>query len=767
MPQRTSPSDDITLAKLLGLLVHRKYVIIGGTILGIILGSLYLRYTPPTYRSDGSLLISETTAMGISSGSSDLGSLLSSSFGIGTGSTVYNEIQVLQSRRFATEVVTSLKSRWEQQPTARAEATRYPLLWRKYPSDASPVGLDTAVVRFSERFRVSRPDKNAELLTLSFDSPSPREAKEVIDLALATYSDLSTRMNRSQAQSALAFLEGERARVDTQLVGAENALLNFMDRSDLVELDAQTELLVQSIASLDAEEEAARVQQSGVTAGISALESALGELMPASTQYALQALTPQLERLQYRLSELETQRVLLLARNPQLAENGEDARLQELDRQIQTLEHEISGLTDELLAMQPRSSGSYGTATALAAQQHGDRLRAQLLELQIEEQRLDATLSVLADRKQAYEETFAALPGGIIELARRKRALSQNEQLYLLISEQYAELSLWEQTQSGLARVVDYGRLPVEPIKPKPLLVMGLVMMLSFFGSVLLVMIKEHYAQEIRDVEKLDQLSVPLLSIIPTLQDETVKQSVDMQGRMLDKGLSMVLNPLGQLAESYRRLQTNVEYSNPDRPISVLLVTSANQGEGKTTVSANLAVALAESGQRVALVDGDFRRPRVHTAFGEAQEPGLTDVLFGGLELDAVIQPTIVPDLCIVPCGRRPPNPGEVMRSARLRQLLRTLADQFDRVIVDSAPYGIISDAGALINLVDGVLVVAKFGDSRFGEVEQTINSLAQINGRTVGTVLTGFDQRISSGYGYYANYRYYSSYQSYAKYSD
>ena len=765
MPQRTSPSDDITLAKLLGLLVHRKYVIIGGTILGIVLGSLYLRYTPPTYRSDGSLLISETTAMGISSGSSDLGSLLSSSFGIGTGSTVYNEIQVLQSRRFATEVVSSLERRWEQQSSARSDAPRYPLLWRKYPSDASPVGLDTAVVRFAERFRVGRPDKNAELLTLSFDSPSPREAKEVIDLALATYSDLSTRMNRAQAQSALAFLEGERARVDTQLVGAENALLRFMDRSDLVELDAQTELLVTSIASLDAEEEAARVQQSGVNAGITALESALGELLPASTQYALQALTPQLERLQYRLSELETQRVLLLARNPSLAEDGEDARLHELDRQIQTLDREITSLTDELLSLQPHSSGSYGTA--LASQQHGDRLRAQLLELQIEAQRLDATLRVLGQRKQAYEQTFAALPGGIIELARRKRALSQNEQLYLLISEQYAELSLWEQTQSGLARVVDYGRLPVEPIKPKPLLVMGLVMMLSFFGSLLLVMIREHYAQEIRDVEKLDQLPVPLLSIIPTLQDESVKQSVDMQGRMLDKGLSMVLNPLGQLAESYRRLQTNVEYSNPDRPISVLLVTSANQGEGKTTVSANLAVALAESGQRVALVDGDFRRPRVHTAFGEAQEPGLTDALFGGLELDEVIRPTIVPDLCIVPCGRRPPNPGEVMRSARLRQLLRTLADQFDRVIVDSAPYGIISDAGALINLVDGVLVVAKFGDSRFGEVEQTINSLAQINGRTVGTVLTGFDQRISSGYGYYANYRYYSSYQSYAKYSD
>ena len=201
----------------------------------------------------------------------------------------------------------------------------------------------------------------------------------------------------------------------------------------------------------------------------------------------------------------------------------------------------------------------------------------------------------------------------------------------------------------------------------------------------------------------------PLLTIIPDM-NRHIKENFDgaeyvtIRGNTLSTGLVMVLDSISPLAESFRRLQSNVSYSQPDNPLKTIIVTSANKSEGKSTVSTNLCVALAEAGKRVLLVDCDFRRPRVHSYFGREQEPGSMDILFGGQKPTDVIQKTLVPGVEILTSGKRPPNPAEITRSAKLRELIRSVKNDYDHIIIDSPPFGIISDAAPLIGEADGVI---------------------------------------------------------------
>jgi capsular exopolysaccharide synthesis family protein len=167
-------------------------------------------------------------------------------------------------------------------------------------------------------------------------------------------------------------------------------------------------------------------------------------------------------------------------------------------------------------------------------------------------------------------------------------------------------------------------------------------------------------------------------------------------------------------------------YCIPNRtiPLKTIIITSANKSEGKSTVSSNLAIALAEAGRKVLLVDFDFRRPRVHTILGLQQEPGSMDILFNNAKVEDVIQQTLIPNVRALTSGKRPPNPAEITRSAKLREMIRSLKDEYDHIIIDSPPFGIISDAAPLIQESDGVVLAVRFNQTKSPELDLTIDNL-------------------------------------------
>lgn len=207
--------------------------------------------------------------------------------------------------------------------------------------------------------------------------------------------------------------------------------------------------------------------------------------------------------------------------------------------------------------------------------------------------------------------------------------------------------------------------------------------------------------------------------------------------------LTTAIDPRSAVAEAYRTLRTNLEFSSIDRPLRSIVVTSSGPEEGKTTVLANLAVALAEAGKRVIAVDCDFRSPSLHNIVGGPREPGFTNVILGE-ELEAALHPTAIQGLQLMPSGPIPPNPAEVIASARLEQVLESLGKQADMILIDTPPIGLVADAAQLAARTDGVLLVLRAGRSRREAAQRAKRQLEQVHAHILGVVLN--DVRGSDG---------------------
>ncbi|MFU8862029.1 MAG: polysaccharide biosynthesis tyrosine autokinase, partial [Cyclonatronaceae bacterium] len=345
-----------------------------------------------------------------------------------------------------------------------------------------------------------------------------------------------------------------------------------------------------------------------------------------------------------------------------------------------------------------------------------------------------------------------------------------NEQLYMAIARQSSEMALWEQTQTGLGRVVDNAVEPVRPVRPRKPLVWLIGLVLGTSLALGYIFIREISSSEINSVEKLKKAGPSVLAVVPDMkpiidQEFKGKEYYSVRGADISTSLLMLLDPISPVAESIRRLQSNLIYAEPDNPLNTILITSANKGEGKSTVSTNLAVAMAEAGKRVLLIDCDFRRNRVHRVLGLNESPGITELLFDETTKGQSIRPTVIPNVFALTTGKRPPNPAALSRSQKLKALILELQDEFDHIIIDSAPYGIITDGAPLIQLSDAVVVVVRFNETSQSELAQSLENLRNIRANVVGTVLLGYDHKKSSGYYYTDNY-YKHAYKRYYEYT-
>lgn len=207
-------------------------------------------------------------------------------------------------------------------------------------------------------------------------------------------------------------------------------------------------------------------------------------------------------------------------------------------------------------------------------------------------------------------------------------------------------------------------------------------------------------------------------------------------------------------AEAYRMLRTNLLYSQSRDGLSTVLVTSAAPGEGKTTTAANLAIAFAQQGQRVLLIDCDLRRPRMHQVFNVDNTPGLNEVLTGKVSLRAAIQPTQVTNLSIVTAGSFADAPAELLSGERMRQLVGFASGAYDLVLLDTPPVLAAAESMALATLVDGVVLVVRAGQTDRQEARQAVRQLTDVGADLLGAVLNDPDSTAAQyGYRYYRYY--------------
>jgi capsular exopolysaccharide synthesis family protein len=259
------------------------------------------------------------------------------------------------------------------------------------------------------------------------------------------------------------------------------------------------------------------------------------------------------------------------------------------------------------------------------------------------------------------------------------------------------------------------------------------------------------------------RLGVPVLGHIPRIPADAPPEKRSTGG--LDPTLACFYRPTSREAEAYRGLRTQLYFNTQGRGHQIIQVTSPGPGDGKSTLAANLAISIAQSGKRVVLLDCDFRKPRVHKLFNLTNpDVGLASVMAGDARLEAAVRGCEVENLYLMPCGPRPGNPAELLTRPKFQEVLDELRDRYDFVVIDSPPVLAVSDPSAVAPRVDGVVVVFRMTKSARPTAERTREQLAAVGANVLGVVVNASSARSGGydGYGYGYNYKYYAYHDDY-----
>lgn len=410
-----------------------------------------------------------------------------------------------------------------------------------------------------------------------------------------------------------------------------------------------------------------------------------------------------------------------------------------------------------------------------------ERMRAEqaaLLEAQLdtsrvqERDRLVELNNVLREELKFYEDEIAGLQQQMealhngpqstetdarIREMRTELLQYRGERVTLLGSLAEAQKALLAESDKSNTKVdtvvvVEAALLPAAPL-PRNLL----QPFLAALAAALALGVAAAYGLEyidytVKSPEELDAIyGIPTQGVIGHVSEaERLREAGD--------SLIMLKAPRSPIAESIRALRTSVRMAGIGKPIRTLLITSAGPGEGKTFVTTNLAISIAQAGKRVILVDLDIRKPQVHKRFGLRAEPGFTNLVVDRQEftLEQVLQPTPVPNLRVLTCGTIPPNPAELLSAEQTTAVMAALLEAADMVIYDTAPAATVTDAILIAPQVDGVLQVVNARGPRIDLVRRTKELLERSGARVIGPVLN----RVAIiDLGYYANYYYYGGY--------
>lgn len=319
-----------------------------------------------------------------------------------------------------------------------------------------------------------------------------------------------------------------------------------------------------------------------------------------------------------------------------------------------------------------------------------------------------------------------------------------------LFKQKRDELQVDAALRTGGAQLVKPATASASPIKPTPIRNAIVALGVGVVLGIGLAFLLEYLDDSIKGKEDLEKAAggMPTLGLIPTVQNWKERREPLVVTRV---------EPKAPAAEAYRTLRTSIQFMGLDRPLRSIQVTSPAAAEGKTTTLANLAVVLATAGERVAVIDCDLRRPRIHEFFKLPNDVGFTSVLLGDLPLSAALQTVDGQEnLVVLASGPVPPNPAELLAGHRTKEVLTALQAVADIVLIDCPPVLPVTDAAVLAGWVDGTLLVATTAITTRKAVQRAGEMLRQVEAPLVGTVLNRVTADSGYGYGYaYGYYRY------------
>jgi succinoglycan biosynthesis transport protein ExoP len=362
---------------------------------------------------------------------------------------------------------------------------------------------------------------------------------------------------------------------------------------------------------------------------------------------------------------------------------------------------------------------------------------------------IDADLKATQEQISATQAQLEALTAVENRTPQQEQQLQTYEGRLVNLRSTYAALLSYSfANASNLLSVLEPAVVPTDPVAPRPLLYALLAATVALLLGAAAVFLMEYLDDTVKTTD-----DVRAVAGLPTLG--AVTRMKRDRGRKAIYQLVTVLYPRSAAAEAYRTLRANTEFASVDAPIRTLLVTSSIAGEGKTVTAGNLAVAFAQAGRRVVLVDADLRKPGVHLLFDLPNAHGLTTLLRSDeVGIDATANTTEQANLRILTTGPLPPNPAELLGSHRMRLTLDRLTADSDLVILDGPPLQGVTDSAILSSIADGTLLVVDSGHTRRGPVRLGVDALAKAGAHVLGAVLNRIPARTRSDEaGYFGGY--------------
>ena len=681
------------------------------------LGSLSL---PEIYESEAKLLIKvDRTAKltGIENGAGEIEGLTTDSDPLAT------EAQIVQSRPLVEKLIATLNLQDDQ-----GDLLKY-----------KDFVIDLNV----------RPITGTDLLHISYSDEDPELATLIVNQIIELYIEDHRLNNRSETTSAKDFLAGQLPQVEANVKTAEANLRSFKNKHGIANLEEETTATINSLSTL-----ASQIEQIGASLGsINARYNSLYEQLGMSWQEA--AAVSSLSQ------SLGVQRALEELQEVKLEIAQKRNSLSDLAPQIISLREQEADLTT-LLDQQIVSTLGRGKRTLIKdvnILSLGALKQAQIAEfasLGLQKSGLEQELAALRNTYSFYQQRSNSLPKLQEQQRELERRVEVAQSTYQTLLSKLQETQLAEQQNIGNVRVVASAVVPEKPVAPKKTVIVGVAVVMGGLCGLAVAFwldIKDRTLKNTQEIE--DMLAYPLHGVVPDHQRIAPNQQRLLINSIPHRNLpqfNATHHSVLPIREAYNNIQISLKLFDNEATNKVIVITSAMSGEGKSLVSANLAIAKAQCGQKILLVDGDLRRPTQHRLWEITNDVGLTDILQQRVQWQEARQ-NVISNLDIITSGQRLEHPVSLLDSVSMESLIAQVSNYYDLVIFDTPPLIGLADTKILSKSVDGVLLVVRPGVANYASVAAAKKLLAATDFNVLGIVANGvdFEQELYSYGSYYS----------------
>jgi capsular exopolysaccharide synthesis family protein len=698
------------------------------------LAAAYTLKQTPIYQAKGQVILKKTNKAT---------ALLTGAIGGGGGVPGLGDLEGLQGSTPATTQAEIIKS------LTTVKAVLQELLTQKYTSKSPE---RTRLVKyqakieedFLKKMKVTNV-KGTDILEVTFQDPSPRLAQDVVEKVMEVYVRNDQENQRLEAQSARKYVLSQLPGVEQQVKSAENELRLFKEQYNVVDLPTEATKAVETITNLNKEITSASAQLAAQNSRLEGLKDVFGGQDVESTiQSGLVSESPGLQKSLRELQEVESKLAL------------EKTRFNEDDPTILDLKEKRQALVEILQKRFKQSligdKNFQGKVVELQANGIQGNLISDFAKVAAERTSLQKQIAALVYVVDAYKKRMNAIPKLEQQLSALSRKLELTRTNYKTLLTRLQEIQIAENQTLGNSRIQTAADLPKEPISPKVPQNIAIGGFLGLFLGAATAFALDSADKRIKSAEEAKQLlpGYPVLGQIPVFEKASAPgiklgKSGRNPGQIVVGGVST-----GVEGEAFRMLQTNLQFLNADDTLRTIVMSSSQSGEGKSTVAANLALATAELGRRVLLVDADMRKPTQHQIWRRSNGEGLSSVLTGQCDRELAVQ-EIQPNLYLLTAGTVPPNPVVLIDSVQMGDLIAEWSEQYDLVIIDAPPITVASDASLLAKQCGGLVFVLRPGVADRESVEYAQELLTQSQPNVLGMILNGVEidkqKRYSSYY--------------------